>query len=119
MYRRSSSINHVSTNPPLITSFRPILWGSKIDKAPPCITFDEATAEDDRGLLKWLSNIVCQRKIPFKKPCLIHLQQDRFGFCFVSGVPATPEATEELSKRIAFIRETQCQWLIILCWNSD
>jgi len=70
-------------------SKEPILWGSKIDKAPPCVTFDDAMAEDDRGLLKWLSNI------------------DRFGFCFISSVPATPEATEELSRRIAFIRETQ------------
>ena len=44
---------------------------------------------DDSGLFKWLSNV------------------DKFGFCFVSGVPATPEATEGLSRRIAFIRETQ------------
>jgi len=66
-----------------------ILWGSKIDKAPPTVTYEEAMAQDDRGLFKWLSNV------------------DRFGFCFVSGVPATLEATEELSKRIAFIRETQ------------
>jgi trimethyllysine dioxygenase len=46
-------------------------------------------AEDDHGLYKWLSHV------------------DRFGFCFISGVPPTPEATEELSKRIGFIRETQ------------
>lgn len=36
-------------------------------------------------------------------------EQDRIGFCFVSGVPATPEATEELSKRIGFVRETHCK----------
>lgn len=35
--------------------------------------------------------------------------QDKFGFCFVSGVPATPEATEEMVKKIGFIRETQCE----------
>jgi len=46
-------------------------------------------AEDNRGLYKWLSHV------------------DRFGMCFISGVPPTPEATEELSRRIAFIRETQ------------
>lgn len=40
-------------------------------------------------------------------------EQDRFGFCLVSGVPATPEATEELSKRIGFIRETQCKYSIL------
>lgn len=32
--------------------------------------------------------------------------QDIYGFCFVTGVPATPEATEALVRRIAFIRET-------------
>jgi len=35
--------------------------------------------------------------------------QDALGFCFVSGVPATPEATEQLANRIAFIRETHCE----------
>ncbi|KAJ7056593.1 hypothetical protein C8F01DRAFT_1211296 [Mycena amicta] len=66
-----------------------ILWGSKILTSPPTVTYEEAMAQDDRGLHKWLSNI------------------DRFGVCFVSGVPPTPEATEELSQRIGFIRETQ------------
>jgi len=46
-------------------------------------------AEDDQGLFKWLSNV------------------DKFGFSFVTGVPATPQATEELTRRIGFIRETQ------------
>ncbi len=50
-------------------------------------------ASDEQGLFKWLSHI------------------DKFGFCFISGVPPTPEATEELSRRIGFIRETQCQCL--------
>ncbi|KAH9930105.1 uncharacterized protein B0H18DRAFT_1084000 [Fomitopsis serialis] len=66
-----------------------ILWGSKILQDPPTATYKEVMAEDERGLFKWLSNV------------------DKFGFCFVSGVPPTPEATEELSRRIGFIRETQ------------
>lgn len=35
-----------------------------------------------------------------------------YGFAFVSGVPATPEATEKLLNRIAFIRPTHygCFW---------
>ncbi|KAF7970828.1 hypothetical protein HWV62_22772 [Athelia sp. TMB] len=66
-----------------------VLWGSKIAQSPPSVTYEEAMSSDDRGLYKWLSKI------------------DRFGFCFVSGVPATTEATEELAKRISFIRETQ------------
>jgi hypothetical protein len=34
--------------------------------------------------------------------------QDTFGFCFVEGIEATPEATESFIKRMANIRETQC-----------
>jgi len=44
---------------------------------------------EDLGLFEWLSNV------------------NQFGFSFISGVPATPEATEELAQRIGFIRETQ------------
>ncbi|KIP10456.1 hypothetical protein PHLGIDRAFT_84951 [Phlebiopsis gigantea 11061_1 CR5-6] len=67
----------------------PILWGSKIEQSPPTVTYEEVMSEDERGMYKWLTNI------------------DKFGFSFVSGVPATTEATEELSTRIGFIRETQ------------
>jgi hypothetical protein len=35
--------------------------------------------------------------------------QYAFGFCFVSGTPATLEATEKLVNRIGFIRETHCK----------
>lgn len=66
-----------------------VLWGSKIQKSPPTVAYEEIMAKDDQGLFKWLSNV------------------DRFGFSFVSGVSKTPEATEALSERIGFIRETQ------------
>ncbi|KAF8129688.1 hypothetical protein K438DRAFT_1788957 [Mycena galopus ATCC 62051] len=69
--------------------FVKILWGSKIQASAPTVTYEEAMAEDDRGLYKWVSHV------------------DRFGMCFISGVPPTPDATEELSKRIGFIHETQ------------
>ncbi|KAF8633092.1 hypothetical protein AX15_001509 [Amanita polypyramis BW_CC] len=80
-----------SYDPPLraVTHDEKILWGSKIEQSPPSVTYEEAMAKDDKGLFKWLSYI------------------DKFGFCFISGVPAIPEATEELSRRINFIRETQ------------
>ncbi|KAH9846230.1 mitochondrial protein [Lenzites betulinus] len=86
-----SWLRHNSYDPPMARppATEKILWGSKILQDPPTVTYAEAMAEDSRGLFKWLSNV------------------DKFGFCFVSGVPATPEATEELSRRIAFIRETQ------------
>lgn len=62
-------------------------WGAGIAKDPPTIPYEEVM-QDDVGVWKWLKRI------------------DKFGFSFVSGVPATPEATEELIKRISFIRET-------------
>lgn len=65
-----------------------VLWGAKIAKSPPTITHKEVMDESERGLYKWLSII------------------DRFGFCFVSEVPPTPEATETLCHRIGLIRET-------------
>lgn len=80
-----------SYDPPLQkdeASSEKILWGSKIQQAPPTVSYEEVMSPDDRGLYKWLTNV------------------DKFGFSFVSGVPVTLEATEELSKRIGFIRET-------------
>ncbi len=97
-----------------------VLWGRSIAQAPPSVTWDEVMgrrasvppsgsgsgAEEqegesaavdlsihdqelaDRGLLKWLQKLA------------------QYGFCFVRGLPATPEATEALVRRIAFIRET-------------
>ncbi|TEB34762.1 Trimethyllysine dioxygenase [Coprinellus micaceus] len=66
-----------------------VLWGAKIQQSPPTVTYEQVMEEGDAGLYKWLENV------------------DKFGFSFVTGVPPTPEATEELSERIGFIRETQ------------
>ncbi|KAH7884549.1 Trimethyllysine dioxygenase [Phlebopus sp. FC_14] len=77
-------------DPPRVNSpSAKILWGAKIVQAPPAISYTEAMEDSEQGLHKWLMNI------------------DRFGFCFISGVPATTEATEGLSERIGLIRETQ------------
>ncbi|KAI0073883.1 mitochondrial protein [Panus rudis PR-1116 ss-1] len=86
-----SWLRHNSYDPPLKKpeGTKKILWGSKIVQSPPSVPYTDVVAEDDKGLYKWLSNV------------------DKFGFSFVSGVPATTEATEELAKRIGFIRETQ------------
>ena len=35
--------------------------------------------------------------------------EHEFGFCFISGIPATPEDTETLIRRIAPIRDTHCE----------
>ncbi|KAF8599604.1 Trimethyllysine dioxygenase [Ceratobasidium sp. AG-I] len=67
---------------------RKTLWGSSIKNSRPTVSYDEVM-KDDVGVLKWLENI------------------DEFGVCFVEGVPPTPEDTEALTKRIAFIRDTK------------
>ncbi|RJE26292.1 trimethyllysine dioxygenase [Aspergillus sclerotialis] len=57
------------------------------NKDYPTVPF-EAVMSQDRGLSEWLENI------------------QTWGFCFVEGVPLSPEATQALIERIAFIRHT-------------
>ncbi|KAH7102835.1 Trimethyllysine dioxygenase [Auriculariales sp. MPI-PUGE-AT-0066] len=95
----ASPAPHVSTYPwhwLRVNSYHPVfekpkfpkvLWGSGIAKDPPTVPYEEIM-QDDIGVWRWLKRI------------------HRFGFCFVSGVPATTEATEALIRRIAFLRET-------------
>ncbi|KAK2749302.1 hypothetical protein FQN55_003627 [Onygenales sp. PD_40] len=56
-------------------------------KSYPTVVYDEVMSSDE-GVRKWTDQIY------------------RFGFSFVKGSPATPEATEKLLERIAFIRPT-------------
>ncbi|KAJ5084436.1 hypothetical protein NUU61_009015 [Penicillium alfredii] len=53
----------------------------------PTVSYDQVMSEN-ASLLDWLDKI------------------HTFGFCFVEGVPVTPEATKTLIERIAFIRHT-------------
>ncbi|KAI5858523.1 hypothetical protein BZA05DRAFT_381507 [Tricharina praecox] len=62
-------------------------WGSEIGTNPPEIKYDDVMGSDE-GAALWVSKIF------------------KYGFCYVDGVPVTPEATKALVERIAFIRET-------------
>ncbi|RAL09924.1 putative trimethyllysine dioxygenase TmlH [Aspergillus homomorphus CBS 101889] len=53
----------------------------------PTVSFEDVMSSDN-GVLRWLDRI--------------HI----FGFCFVKDMPANPASTEELLKRISFIRPT-------------
>ncbi|KAK4047389.1 hypothetical protein OIV83_005436 [Microbotryomycetes sp. JL201] len=64
-----------------------VLWTSAIRDSLPVVAYDEVMTTE-RGVYEWLNRI--------------HV----FGFSLVSGIPPTPEATEQLIRRIAFIRET-------------
>ncbi|TKA64333.1 hypothetical protein B0A49_08291 [Cryomyces minteri] len=63
-----------------------IPWGAALDPIPTVQYKDVMNSEE--GLKNWL------REIQTK------------GFCYVDGCPATPEATQELLEKIAFIRHT-------------
>ncbi|GAA6013959.1 hypothetical protein JCM11491_003469 [Sporobolomyces phaffii] len=83
-----------SYNPSLVESkdlvqrgSRRTLWTSEIANDVPTVTYEEVM-ESEKGVYEWLKRI------------------DTYGFSFCSGIPATPEATEALIRRIAFIRET-------------
>ncbi|ORX38902.1 hypothetical protein BD324DRAFT_617840 [Kockovaella imperatae] len=71
-----------------------ILWDNKIASKPPSIDYERlmpssaGEEEAEKAVLEWISKV------------------DQYGFCFVNGVPATPEATEELINRIGTIRQT-------------
>ncbi|MEX0923339.1 MAG: trimethyllysine dioxygenase [Rhodovibrionaceae bacterium] len=58
-----------------------------LDNAPPSVAH-AAAMQSAAGLKDWLEKI------------------ERFGFCFVEGVPPTAEATQALAERIAYIRHT-------------
>jgi trimethyllysine dioxygenase len=45
--------------------------------------------------------------------------QHEFGFCFVTGVPPTPEDTEALIRRIGNIRETHCEHRVVVKLTAD
>lgn len=79
------------TSPPFVipplTFFRPILWDASIKSNPPSVQYKEVMASDV-GVGAWTDKI------------------RKWGFCFVDGVPPTPEATQSLLERIAFVRVT-------------
>ncbi|GAA5883111.1 hypothetical protein JCM3774_002859 [Rhodotorula dairenensis] len=62
-------------------------WDKTISADPPLVAYDQVMSTE-QGVWEWLKRI------------------DMYGFCLVSGIPGTPEATEALIRRIAFIRET-------------
>jgi len=66
-----------------------VLWDrARIDAETPQVAFQAVMAADDSGLREWLEKI------------------ERYGFCFVEDTLATPEATQAVAKRVAYVRET-------------
>ncbi|TNY17187.1 mitochondrial protein [Rhodotorula diobovata] len=81
-------------NPPVVreqdlpsVNSRKVLWTREIARDMPTVSYDEVMSSE-QGVYEWLKRI------------------DTYGFSLCSGIPGTPEATEALIRRIAFIRET-------------
>ncbi|CAG8983568.1 hypothetical protein HYALB_00009888 [Hymenoscyphus albidus] len=64
-----------------------VYWGAEIADNPPSVHYDEIMASDV-GVGVWTEKI------------------RKYGFCYVDGCPVSPKKTEELLRRISFIRET-------------
>ena len=64
-----------------------VYWNKNLSANPPSVEYSDVM-KDDRGLFNWM------------------LKVDKYGLCFVDNVPDTPEATEELAKRVTFLRQT-------------
>ncbi|KAF2843288.1 Trimethyllysine dioxygenase [Patellaria atrata CBS 101060] len=62
-------------------------WTSSVGQNPPEVPYEEVM-NSEKGVAQWLDRI------------------RQYGFCYVDGCPPTPEATEKLLERIAFIRNT-------------
>jgi trimethyllysine dioxygenase len=66
----------------------PVFWtGESIKADPPTVDY-EAVMNTNEGLLEWLTKI------------------RQYGFCYVENTPVSPEKTEKLIERIAYIRNT-------------
>ncbi|CAF0769215.1 unnamed protein product [Adineta steineri] len=78
-----------SYNPRFQKTFLPKkqLWNHEIQQNLPVIEYDTVMKSDD-GVAEWTSKI------------------EKYGFCFIDGIPINPESTEKLLCRIAFIRTT-------------
>ena len=99
-----------------------MLWGREIGNHPPTVTH-ESVMKGDQGIYDMLENIVLDSPCLRPRNVLKIFLQVRFGFCFIDGVDATPEATEELTLRIGNIRHTQCMHslriILIFDYNCD
>jgi trimethyllysine dioxygenase len=66
----------------------PVLWtGKSIKGDPPTVDYRQVM-ESDEALLSWLEKI------------------RTYGFCYIENTPVTPEETEKLLQRIAYVRNT-------------
>lgn len=85
--------------------WRSLLWGSEVKQSPPSVRYEDIMASEE-GVACWTSKIVSILRNLLGATILSNTSQRQYGFCYVDGCPSTPEATQQLLERIAFIRAT-------------
>ncbi|PRP76233.1 hypothetical protein PROFUN_15318 [Planoprotostelium fungivorum] len=85
---RSNSFTSQTPSQSIPIPSNKILWGKEIAQNPPTVSYQSVMQDGEEGIRKWLDYI------------------DSHGFCYVTGVPVSPEKTEELAKMISHIRMT-------------
>jgi len=73
--------------PTRVTGIDRVLWDATTVSPTPSIPYEEVMASDE-GTIAWLRLVAT------------------YGFALVTGTPATTEATEELVRRVAYVRES-------------
>ncbi|KAI9706521.1 MAG: hypothetical protein M1836_003527 [Candelina mexicana] len=80
-------------------------FSNKIAYNPPTVHYRDVMASDG-GVCDWTKKIVHSRCSYQHLELTNSNKKARYGFCYVEGCPITPQATQKLLERIAFIRHT-------------
>ena len=65
----------------------PTVWGKEISNTPPIVSYDNYM-KDDHTFLEWSDKV------------------DRYGFCFIDGIPLEPMYTKQVLERSGVLRNT-------------
>ena len=66
---------------------RPTVWGKEISEAPPMVDY-ESFMKDDQTFLEWSDKV------------------DRYGFCFIDGIPLETQYSKQVLERAGVLRHT-------------
>lgn len=104
---RPSQFDHLTLNHRICTDdeeHRKILWGSRIQQDPPTVAYEDVMGNDDRGLYKWLSNIVREHYLAFCIELYVSIDVFRFQLCRRSlGSHSLPACLQHLKLRKSYL----------------
>jgi trimethyllysine dioxygenase len=93
------------TGEPHVSRYEAAFFAS-LRAAPDVLPVDRRTWDRD-GIASELPQVAHGKFMATESVLKDFLEQvERYGFCFVEGVPCTPEATRAVAERVSYIRET-------------